>query len=103
VTGVAEPAGLPTWVFARGDDRIRLRRDASLTLRLDAVDGPERTFSFPDIDELTAFQCGLEQHLVATGWSLVEFGPERRSGRDRRRTARGGADRRRYPARESAG
>jgi len=60
-----------------------------------SVVGNERVIPFTNLDELTAFHCGFEQHLVATGWSLVEFGPERRSGQDRRSTPRNGQDRRR--------
>jgi hypothetical protein len=85
----------PTWVFVRDTTTIRVRRLPGSTLHIESSEGNERVFPFADLDELTAFHCGFEQHLVATGWSLVEFGPERRSGQDRRTALRNGQDRRR--------
>ena len=85
----------PTWVFVRDTTTIRIQRLAGLTLHIESSTGNERVFSFSDVNEVTAFHCGFEQHLIATGWSLVEFGPERRSGQDRRSVARNGQDRRR--------
>lgn len=93
----AEDERLPTWVFARDSTTISVSRLPGRRLQIDSSEGETRAFTFPDFDELTAFQLGFERHLVATGWSLIEFGPERRSGRDRRRDARPGArDRRRH-------
>jgi len=85
----------PTWVFVRDTTTIRIQRRVGLTLHIESNEGNERVFPFSDLNELTAFHCGFEQHLIATGWSLVEFGPERRSGQDRRSVARSGPDRRR--------
>jgi hypothetical protein len=82
-------------VFVRDTTTITVQRLAGLTLRIESSEGNERVFPFTDLDELTAFHCGFEQHLIATGWSLTEFGPERRSGQDRRSTPRNGQDRRR--------
>jgi hypothetical protein len=92
----------PTWVFARDTTTIRVLRLPEGRLQIESSEGQTREFSFPDLDELTAFHLGFEQHLVATGWSLVEFSPERRSGRDRRAQSRGGRDRRRPPLKPAA-
>ena len=48
-----------------------------------AADSP-RAYAFDDVLALSRFQNDMEQFLVAIGWSLVEFSPERRRGRDRR-------------------
>jgi hypothetical protein len=93
---VGDETRLPTWLFAREGITIRIRRLPDLRIDIESSEGSTRAFAFPDIDELTAFQCGFEQHLIDTGWSLVEFGPERRSGRERRTVPRPGRDRRRY-------
>jgi hypothetical protein len=85
----------PTWVFARNGITIRVLRLPERTLQIESSEDQTRRFEFPDIDELTAFHLGFEQHLVATGWSLVEFEPERRSASERRSRQRSGRDRRR--------
>jgi len=82
-------------MFLRDGTTIRIQRRIGLTLHIESSAGNERVFQFSDLNELTAFHCGFEQHLIATGWSLVEFGPERRSGQDRRSVARSEQDRRR--------
>ena len=87
----------PTWIFARGETTIRVQRLPGQVLHIDSNEGNDRRFTFNDLDELTAFHAGFEEHLIATGWSLVEFGPERRSGVERRAVARPGRDRRRFP------
>jgi hypothetical protein len=85
----------PTWVFARESTTIRVRRLPGLRLHIESSENNERTFTFDDLNQLSAFHSEFERHLVATGWSLVEFGPERRSGRDRRSAPRWTLDRRR--------
>ena len=52
---------------------------------------------FDSTDALFDFQIDYEQQLIANGWRLVEFSPERRSGHDRRKMPRFGEDRRRRP------
>lgn len=49
-------------------------------LRIESSEANHRVFCFSDIDELTAFQCGFESHLVETGWSLLDVAPERDLG-----------------------
>ena len=79
------------WLFGREDQKLRIERggistgdDADLTLVITANDDPPRRYAFPDLIALTRFQADMEEFLVTTGWSLLEFFPERRSGRDRR-------------------
>ena len=79
------------WLFGRGDHKVKIERggasdgeEADLTLIITANDDPPRRYAFPDLISLTRFQADMEEFLVTTGWSLLEFFPERRSGRDRR-------------------
>ena len=78
----------PTWVFARGTQRITITRigsdDARATLVVAVAADSPRAYAFDDVFALSQFQNDMEQFLVAIGWSLVEFSPERRRGRDRR-------------------
>jgi hypothetical protein len=94
LTGAGD-SRVPTWVFARESTTLHVRRLPELTLHIESSEGHERSFTFDDLSQLSAFHCDFEQHLIATGWSLVEFGPERRSGRDRRATTRATGERRR--------
>jgi len=75
------------WIFVREDQRLELTRSAlpdcvQLVVRLSGE--PERVHTFPDLLTLTRFQADMEQVLVWTGWTFVEFSPDRRAGRDRR-------------------
>jgi len=82
------------WTFARGIERLHVRRASERELEMASLDGVER-FEFTTIDDLVAFHVRLEEHLRAQGWTLVEFSPERRSGEsDRRRVRRPARDRR---------
>jgi hypothetical protein len=76
----------PTWTFARGGERLTLRREQTATgVNLVVTgSGAPRTYAFTEQDRLVAFQSDMEALLVRTGWSFVEFSPERRRGRDRR-------------------
>jgi hypothetical protein len=62
----------------RQDDFGRLR------LAMWGGDLPECVYEFEDEVRLVEFVASLESHLIALGWSLLEFFPERRSGTDRR-------------------
>jgi hypothetical protein len=43
-----------------------------------------RRYSFKDWATLDSFHADLEAFLLKTGWSLLQYSPERRRGRDRR-------------------
>ena len=86
-----------TWVFARHDDRLvlkRVEREGCPTLVID--NGEVREYRFEDTAALVVFQSDMEQLLVQTGWTLAEFTPDRRSGYDRRGFPRIDNDRRRW-------
>jgi len=74
------------WTFEREGERLEIRRNA----RGDAINltvtrgGEPHTYGFRDALELISFQNDMEELLVQTGWSFVEFSPEQRIGRDRR-------------------
>jgi hypothetical protein len=89
---------LPTWVFDRDGVTIAIQRVPPFAIHVESSERQRRQFSFSTIDELTAFQCGFEAHLLETGWSLVAFGPERRDPDDLAgRRAAAPVERRRYP------
>jgi len=77
------------WLFGRDDQRVKIERlcdaeDDAPTLVITANDDPPRTYAFDTMVALMRFQSDMEEFLVTTGWSLLEFFPERRTGRDRR-------------------
>jgi hypothetical protein len=78
------------WVFARGADRIDVRRSVAPTsTQVEVSDGGGvRTFTFANRAAVVAFQAGFEQALIQTGWTLAAFDPERRHGNDRRANPR---------------
>jgi hypothetical protein len=92
-----------TWTFVRGEDdgqRLTIRRASDdggahsyLTVTLD---GSTRTYNFPDMTAAMRFQSDMEAFLLKSGWSFIEFAPDRRTGTDRRRAPRLLADRRRW-------
>ena len=76
------------WLFGRDDQEVKIERvgekDDDLALVITANDDPPRRYAFSDLVALMRFQTDMEEFLVTTGWSLQEFSPERRGGRDRR-------------------
>ena len=83
-----------TWVFARGLERLRVRRPSDRELQILTSDRIER-FDFETTHELVDFQVRLEAQLRDQGWAFVEYSPERRTGpEDRRHVRRPTSDRR---------
>ena len=76
------------WIFGRDDQKVKIERtgetDADLTLVVTANDDPPRKYAFDTLVALMRFQADMEEFLITTGWSLLEFFPDRRTGRDRR-------------------
>ena len=77
------------WLFGRDDHRVKIERlcaedDDAPALVITTNDDPPRTYAFDSLLALMRFQADMEEFLVTTGWSLLEFFPERRKGRDRR-------------------
>jgi hypothetical protein len=87
-----------TWVFARADERLTIRRvEDSARCLLVIGDGEEaRTYAFSDQVALVKFQSDMEALLLQTGWSFVAFEPDQRTGHDRRTFPRLATDRRRW-------
>ena len=76
----------PTWTFERGTQHLELRRreaDDGIFLII-AGDGTSRSYRFDEMMALVNFQCDMEALLLKTGWTFVEFSPERRTGTERR-------------------
>jgi len=76
------------WLFGRADEKVKIERigerDDDLMLVITANDDPPRRYAFDSLVALMRFQADMEEFLVTTGWSLLEFFPDRRTGRDRR-------------------
>ena len=47
-------------------------------------DGAPRSYRFDEMMALINFQCDMEALLLKTGWSFIQFSPERRTGKERR-------------------
>jgi hypothetical protein len=80
------------WLYVRGDQSVRIVMDGGSL----AVHGPGDLFrrdAYDDAAVAMLEHSSLEQQLVRDGWSLERMTTERRSGGDRRRSAR--TDRRR--------
>jgi hypothetical protein len=75
----------PTWVFAKGRDRLHIRRTGSTDVSVERADTAER-LHFESAVALLEFQVALERRLLASGWQFAGFTPERR--REARRTRR---------------
>lgn len=86
------------WTFARGADRLEIRREevANGVNLVVAGEGVPRTYTFPDVEKLVRFQSDMEAFLLRTGWHFTEFTPERRMGTERRLFPRIDRERRRW-------
>ena len=86
------------WTFRPDDERLQLRiahTDEGLFLVEHNEDLPTRSFFFTEAQSLIEFQKDRIAQLQDSGWTLVGFAPDRRSGVDRRQShKRGGAGRR---------
>jgi hypothetical protein len=74
------------WTFEKRDQQLQIRRkhgpdDVTLIV---TINRSSRPYYFGDIAAAVRFQSDMEAFLLKTGWSFVEFSPERRTGRDRR-------------------
>jgi hypothetical protein len=88
----------PVWSFVRGADRLEISREDvdDGVMLIVAGDGAPRSYFFRDPDRLEVFQRDMETLLLKTGWSFVDYTPEKRRGRDRRGWPRKANDRRRW-------
>ena len=82
--------------FGKGKERISLgRRSESGVLVVVRGRDQVREYRFSDTSSLRTFQSDMEAFLRKTGWTLLEYSPERRRrDRDRRRFPRLGERRR---------
>jgi hypothetical protein len=90
---------LQVWTFERADERLTVRRRAeaaAYAIEIEASDGVPRVHRFEEEEKFLAFQNDLQYMLVHSGWTLLEFEPDRRKGRDRRGFPRKLNDRRRW-------
>src|SRR5580765_661247 len=90
---------LQVWTFERAAERLIVRRRAeaeAFAVEIESSDGVPRVHRFEEEDKFLEFQYDLQYMLVHSGWTLVEFAPNRRTGRDRRGFPRVKNDRRRW-------
>lgn len=83
---ILSPVESGTWTFGRNDERLEVERVAceeGMLLQVTERSGT-RAYFFDDLTRLVPFQSDMEQFLLKTGWSLLAFSPDRRTGRDRR-------------------
>src|SRR5207248_334785 len=97
-----------TWTFERGEERLILKREVDQGrhhLVIMHADGCH-ALPFNDFEALVTFQADMERVLLATGWTLANFSPDRRRYGDRRAFPRVDNDRRRWwtdaPARSTS-
>ena len=85
------------WTFGKEKARISLgRRSESCVLIVVRARDQVQEYRFADASGLRVFQADMEAFLLKTGWTLLEYSPERRlRDRDRRRFPRL-AERRRW-------
>jgi hypothetical protein len=77
------------WTFGKGKERISLGRGAeSGVLVVVRARDQVHEYRFTDDSSLRVFQTDMEAFLRKTGWSLLEYSPERRRREE---------DRRRFP------
>ena len=89
----------PHWVFSRDGDRLEIRRetvDEGIVLVIDGPDSAPHSYLITDLAKLQSFQADMESLLLDTRWTVEEFGPDHRSGNDRRSFPRVNNDRRRW-------
>jgi hypothetical protein len=87
------------WRFERAAERLIVRRRIepdAFELEIESNDGEPRVHRFEEEDKFLDFQNDLQYMLVHSGWTLLEFEPDRRMGRDRRGFPRRHNDRRRW-------
>ena len=85
------------WTFGKGKQRISLGREAESNV-LVVVRGRDqlREHRFKDAAELHVFQSDMEAFLRRTGWTLLEFHPERRRRNPDSRRSKHLKERRRF-------
>jgi hypothetical protein len=87
------------WMFERATERLIVRRRIeadAFELEIESNDGVPRVHRFEEEDKFLDFQNDLQYMLVHSGWTLLEFAPDRRTGQDRRGFPRKHNDRRRW-------
>jgi len=87
------------WTFERATERLTVRRRIApelFELEIEPSDGEPRVHRFDEERKFLAFQDDLQYMLVHSGWTLLQFAPDRRRGRDRRGFPRKHNDRRRW-------
>ena len=87
------------WTFERAAERLIVRRRTepdAFNIEIESSDGVPRVHRFDEEHQFLVFQSDLQYMLVHSGWTLVEFEPDRRKGRDRRGFPRKLNDRRRW-------
>jgi hypothetical protein len=73
------------WTFGKDKERIGLGRPSeSCALVVERRGTQVSEYRFRDELRLQAFQADMEAFLLRTGWTLLNYSPDRRRYRDRR-------------------
>ncbi len=74
------------WTFEKGEQHLEIRRQEATdgVMLVVSVNRSSRPYYFSSVTAAVRFQSDMEAFLLKTGWSFVEFSPERRTGIDRR-------------------
>jgi hypothetical protein len=78
-----------SWLFAKGNASVRILRTGTLTLSVLGPGHVREVRSFTDPAQVVDFLRVTENTLAASGFRFKGYAADRRTGRDRRQTARG--------------
>ena len=80
-----DTAPMTLWTFGKEKERIGLGRPSdSCALVVERLGMPVSEYRFEDEARLQAFQADMEAFQLRTGWTLLNYSPDRRRYRDRR-------------------
>jgi hypothetical protein len=85
------------WTYSRDGEKLQIHHiehEGKAELIVQGL-GPTSRREFTSLEAILLYVTMLEGNLVAAGWSLSHFHPERRSGQERRTTRMDAPDRRR--------
>ena len=83
-----------SWLFIKGNQSIWIERPYGCSIIVAGPGAIREEHDFPDEDALQVYQIGIADKLASAGWLLWGVNRQRRSGDDRRGTARQSSERR---------
>jgi hypothetical protein len=82
--------GTGAWTFVKAENRLEVCRQESSdgAVLVITENTASRSYKFQTAAALGRCQADMEKFLLRTGWTFLEFSPDRRTGRERRRFPR---------------